>query len=517
MASTTLTDQSVATTYQGVLHAGGAAIPTIGGAPIYDGSGQRTALCVGLSGQNISVVGGIACSSQLSASGLKYPTVDSLYASYPLVSDAHKNIAFGQMDSNALIDLTPSPAGSFGSVEYITVNSKGLVTNLVGNNTTAWATFDGTDKNFSYTINNLVVTCTCIGHGLQAGQVIVIKNDSLTLFSGSFVIQSIDGIHFTFANPTAVASGSGTATIDVAVYSSFNVSSIQRLSVGVFKLTFSVPFKNFRYASTLGTQHSTTNNDIDNLQANVVSNDVYSITIRSFYVTPGNNVALYDNAIVCVHCIGNNIVGDSGSLISYDNFIYSNYPYGEPVNSGPQNLTYNITPAIMAANKWNAVIIGSWAAMNCASGFINTETTATVAGSLSASDLEWNSSGNAGAQKFSYHVLTYINNALYYGQFFYADSPWAKKIVGQYDIESSAASSAILNGLAANGIASWNPAANTVGSANSAWFTNFLTTYLSQMSPINGVTITSTFNAGRSGACYGGFVIFDEYVRFYTP
>jgi hypothetical protein len=229
MASQTLTDQTVASTYQGVLHANGEALPAVSTAIIYDGSGQISSLKLGVSGQGAAVAGGFSCSQQLTAGEIRYTTVDSASgANFPLVSDGNKTAVFGQMTSNALLDLTPSPAGEYGNIQYLAVNSKGLVTNVVGGPATsnAWVTFDGKDVSFTYLINNLTVTCTSIGHSLVTGNIITVKNATNTSLNGSFVVQSSDILNntFTFANPTGATTGSGSGIVDVTIKSSYNVN-----------------------------------------------------------------------------------------------------------------------------------------------------------------------------------------------------------------------------------------------------------------------------------------------------
>lgn len=525
MASQTLLDQTVEDTYQGVLHAQGQPLPASGNALIYDGSGQASALSVGLAGSNVAVAGGFTCSNQLTAGNIRYTTTDSVSgANFPLVSDGNATAVFGQMTSNALLDLSPSPAGSYGSIQYLAVNSKGLVTNVVGGPATssAWVTFEGKDKSFSYTINNLIVQCTAFGHTLAAGNIITIKSATDTGLNGSVIVQSADttsGI-FSFANPTGLTSSSGTGIVDVTIKSSYNVSSVVCNSVGIYTVYFSTAFKNKDYISLCGARYpNTTTTDIENLNANTVSTQKEYVKVRSFYITNGDHVAEYDDGYVSVYCLGSTAEDNSPVPVTFDSYIASSYAWSEGADpGGQQQQIINITPSLMAVNKWNAIVLGVQSNMNCASGGANLTSTNIVNGSTT-STLVWSAAGNSGAQVYLYDVILYTNNQLKYAQFYYSNVGWATQAVNATDINSDAASSAIWNGLVsqinANGLMNAQTT-NATGSSAGTWFSNFLSTYNNQLTSVNSVSINLASVAGRGGACYGGFNMFQTYVRYFT-
>lgn len=522
MASLTLTDQTVASTYQGVLHAGGEALPHVSTTPIYDGSGQISSLRLGISGQGADVAGGFSCSQQLTAGEIRYTTVDSTSgANFPLVSDGNKTAVFGQMTSNALIDLTPSPEGTYGNIQYLAVNSKGLVTNVIGGPATsnAWVTFNGKDVSFTYLINNLTVTCTSIGHSLAAGNIITIKNATNASLNGSFNVQSSDipNNTFTFANPTGVTTGTGSGVVDVTIKSSYNVSSVVRESVGIYRVNFSTAFKNKDYVTVCGAKFpNVTSTDLENLQANTVLAEKGHVKIRSFYITSGNQVTEYDDGYISVYCLGSTNEDNSPTPISFDNFINTNYWWSEQAAPGRSDVVATITPNIMATNKWNMVIIGAYVSFSCRSGGQDILSRVVVDGTTT-SQMNQSSTGNSGAVVFIYHVFLYTNNELKYANFHWTNSGWSPYVINTWDRPDRAAAEAVFNGLNSQGAIINGQQVNTVQSSPGTWITNFINTYGSQFATIQSAAVTFSSNAGRANNCYGGYTMWQNYVRYFTP
>lgn len=518
MASQTLTDQTVASTYQGVLHAGGAALPSSSNTAIYDGSGQVSSLSLGLSGQGAAVAGGFSCSQQLTAGDIRYTTTDSAFgANYPLVSDGNKTAVFGQMTSNALIDLSPSPAGTYGNIQYLAVNSKGLVTNVVGGSTspTAWVTFDGKDVPFTYTVNDLVVTCTAPGHSIATGNIITIKSATNTNLNGSVAVQSADANTFTFANSTGLTTGTGTGIVDVTIKSSYNVTSVARESIGIYRVSFASSFKNKDYITLCGARYpNTVSTDIENLQANTVTAEKTYVRIRSFFVTNGDQVIEYDDGYISVYCMGSTI--DDNSPAVFDTFNYTNFVWKENTSPGTQQQVVNITPALMATNKWNAVVLGCYGYMNCNDGNIAVNLSNTVNGSIN-STLSWSAAGNSNSEVYIYSVVLYTNNQLKYGLFYSTNSSWVTQVVNSPYDNNSAAASSIYSGLNAQSIVNYNQQiVNTNAASPGNWVTNFLSNYDSLLQNVNSVQLTLNSNASSNGQCNGSFVLYQDYVRYFT-
>jgi len=283
MGTVTLTDKLVKDTYKGVLHAQGESLPSTGTVDVYDGGGQQSSLSLGLSGNGGAISGGFSISRQLSAGELKYTETDSLSGAYfPLISDGNKSVVFGQMTSRALIDLVPSPAGTYSSVENITVNSKGLVTNITGgNNLISWAKFNGQDRQCTYTSTSLVVSCVLFGSTIEAGQIITVKNATESDLNGTYVVQTSSGNEFTFANRTGSVL-QGSLTIDIVIVASYNIEKVEKVGSGLFKLTFNTKYNNPYYVTNCGATVDTSTN-VDGLRANVKSQDKDYVIIRAFY------------------------------------------------------------------------------------------------------------------------------------------------------------------------------------------------------------------------------------------
>jgi hypothetical protein len=522
MASQTLTDQTVASTYQGVLHANGEALPAVSTAIIYDGSGQISSLKLGVSGQGAAVAGGFSCSQQLTAGEIRYTTVDSASgANFPLVSDGNKTAVFGQMTSNALLDLTPSPAGEYGNIQYLAVNSKGLVTNVVGGPATsnAWVTFDGKDVSFTYLINNLTVTCTSIGHSLVTGNIITVKNATNTGLNGSFVVQSSDILNntFTFANPTGATTGSGSGIVDVTIKSSYNVSSVVRESVGIYKVNFATEFKNKDYVTVCGAKYpNVARTDLENLQANSVLAQKGYVKIRSFYITSGDQVIEYDDGYISVYCLGSTVEDNSPTPVSFDSFINTNAHWSEAAAPAGSTITASITPAVMSTNKWNMVIIGAYESFSCVSGCQGIESRVVVNGATT-SQMNQGSCGNSGAETAIYHVFIYTNNELKYANFHWTNSGWSPYVTNAWDRPNKNAALAAFNGLYSQGAIVNNQIVNVQQSSPGTWVTNFLNSYGSEFTIIQSADVTFYTVAGRANRCNGGYVVWQNYIRYFTP
>lgn len=529
-----LTDQPVKQTYMGVLHAQGEMVPAAGLVPVYDGVGQQTSLEVGLSGNGAAVNGGLSISQALSAGELVYTTQDSVSGNnFPLVSLGSGRVGFGQITSNALLDLTPSPATTVSSIEQITVNSKGLVTRLVGNNNPnstalAWVKFDGTDiTGVSYTISSTVITCTrLLGVNVIPGQFVTIKNATNAQLNGTYVVQTVpSSSQFTIANPypASIVTGTGTLTIDMIVKSSYNVNKVERIGtkVGHYRITFTKSFNNSNYTVVCGSTYPGYNlSDIENLQANCIGTANGYVDVRAFYVSPTNSVTEYDDGVISVVCTGNlQEQGDVNPPINFSNYIWDGRCAGEPATIDTTTLTYNITPEFMTTNRFNAIIIGAESTMNCRSGGSSVDLINTINGNQ-VSRIAWNSGGNSGQAVYAYCVFLYANNNLYYGNFWWTNGgATAIPTNGySYDRNDEAAAQSIFSGLLACGIVpNWGVSLNNTASCSNSWLTNFVNTYAANMSVINSASLSHTIYGARGGPCYGGFNMVHSYVRYFTP
>lgn len=521
MASTSLTDKQTKDVYTGLIHAGGQALPLTDTAVLYDGYGQASSLSIGLSSNGAEIAGGLLCTGQLSAGNIRFTTTDSPSgANFPLVSNGNGLAEFGQINSESIIDLLPAPTGMYRNIQNIAVDSRGLITNAVGNSTadTAWMTFDGADVSFSYTISNLVVTCLSIGHTLKTGDIITVVNATDTGLNGTVVVQSANtatGV-FTFANPTAITSSTGIGTIDVTVKASYNACSVTCDGTGVYTIDFSTAFSNKDYVAVCGAKYPTgATTAIENLQVNVVSKTVNSITVRCFYITGSDQVTEYDGYI-SVYCTGSSVSDNAPVPISFDCFTNTNYFWSPSVNSGTQNQIISITPSLMASNKWNAIVVGVKAFMNCLAGSANITSNNTVNGT-DTTTIEWSNAGNTRATAFVYVVCLYTNNTLKYGQFYFTNSSWSTESVNDTDINDKAAATAIFSGLFSQDIPGTTLLSNSNDTAPGNWLINFLNTYGDQLTVVNSVDINMSSSATQTGSCNGDYNMYQNYVKYYTP
>lgn len=119
----------IAESYDGLLHANAEPIGATGKSKIYDGSGQETALSLGLDGNGATVSGSLS-TSDLKVGQLTMPKVAGSQGSVA-VQNANNELEMSDgLPSSILDDLNPSPAGTYTGISSITVNSKGLVTEV---------------------------------------------------------------------------------------------------------------------------------------------------------------------------------------------------------------------------------------------------------------------------------------------------------------------------------------------------------------------------------------------------
>jgi len=118
----------IADSYTGILHSEGE-IPSSGKTPVYDGLGNTSSLSIGRNGNGATVSG------QLSASNLKvgtqgYPSTTGSVGSI-VIQETSGSLGYTtSLSGSYLSDLSPNPADRYKSIDYIDVNSKGLVTKI---------------------------------------------------------------------------------------------------------------------------------------------------------------------------------------------------------------------------------------------------------------------------------------------------------------------------------------------------------------------------------------------------
>jgi hypothetical protein len=532
---TNLLDQTVESTYEGVLHAEGAALPLIGLQTIYDGSGQASALAMGISGNGIQVSGGLSISGKLSAGVLEFTNVDSVSGEgFPLVTDGNGNVDFGQIVIEALPDMDPNPDGSYSQIDTINVNSKGLVEQIfLSPIRQCWVNFDGKPiTGITYTIDagasGGVVNCTKVNHGLATGQIISLTASDVIL-NGDYPVTKGDANNFSFPLPNVTAV-SGTLGINTVIRSAYNVKSVARVGAGKYTINFNDTFNNNMYMTqvTKGSHLNPAANPAtpatgDNGWAIVLSQNAQNVNVFS-----QNGDCTNMNVFV----VGNTLIYENDEpQLFYTNYRYRNLYFNQEVgetgsctvDSGFQ--TYTIDPAYMAANKLIAVEIATRGLDHCRVGYSN------VYANNSVTDINGNIYNSSFIRTTNYEkkygqsesnaygvttFIAYIDNQLYYKNF-YTSQVTATASFSAVDVKTSDANipPKILNRRASY------CTKNASGSGTStSYFTDILTKYGLQPANATGfiriqtATISTRLIAKHNGECGGG-LRGEKYIKEY--
>lgn len=135
-----LQNQYIDDTFDGLLHANGQSLGS-GLNLIYDGSGQASALSLGLASEG-ATISGLLSSSTFKVGSLTYPSEVGTTGSVAYLSDPNTISFTSSLPSTVLAPLSPSPSGRYGGyydenddfvrnhIYNVTINSKGLVTDV---------------------------------------------------------------------------------------------------------------------------------------------------------------------------------------------------------------------------------------------------------------------------------------------------------------------------------------------------------------------------------------------------
>ena len=533
---TSLLDQTVESTYEGVLHAQGAALPTQGLQTIYDGSGQASALALGVSGNGAQVIGGMAITGKLSAGELEYTNTDSVSGDgFPLVSDGNGRVNFGQIIIDALPDLDPNPEGSYTQIDTVTVNNKGLIEQiLLSPIRQCWVNFDGVPiTNVSYTVSTGtavsggVARCTKANHGLATGQIINLVASDANL-NGAYPVTRSDANTFTFPLPEVYAGASGTLTVNTTIRSAYNVKSVSRISTRNYRIEFNDSFNNNMYMTQI-TKGSHVN-PAANPATPATGNNGWAIVLNQNQ----NYVDVYSQNNDCnnmnVLVIGNTLLyGIDEPQMFYTNFRYKNYYYlaerGESgscsIDTGVQ--TYTITPEYMAQNKLIAVEIVARCYDKCRDGYYSLAVNNVV---TDVNNVVYNSSfsrtTSVGSMQSTVDRITtlivYIDNQLYYKNFYTGITNATTSAVT--DVKTTNANNA--PNIDKRSIPFCYKNRSGTGTTTS-YITDFLTKYGLQTSSassfvrIKSATISTSIKSAHSGDCEGGISAYKYVKEFFIP
>jgi len=124
--ATDLTNINISDSYKGLIHANGASLPEPSiQQPLYDGSGQKSSLSIGVEGVGASVSGPLSISGQLSAGAFTYPASPATNG-YVLTQVNSTTISLTSVSD--ILRTAPRVAdGTYNNVQSITVTN-GLIT-----------------------------------------------------------------------------------------------------------------------------------------------------------------------------------------------------------------------------------------------------------------------------------------------------------------------------------------------------------------------------------------------------
>lgn len=527
-----LLDQSVESTYEGVLHAEGAALPLQGTQIIYDGSGQASSLEVGVSGNGIAIAGGLSITGKLSTGALEFTNVDAASGEgFPLVTDGAGNVDFGQIVLDALPDLDPNPEGSYAQIDSININNKGLVEQVfLSPIRQCWVNFDGVPiTNVAYTVNTGVsggvVDCQKVAHGLANGQIISLTATDVTI-NGAYPVTVTDSNNFTFPLPKDYASASGTLGINTTIRSAYNVAKVTRLAAGKYNVRFNDTFNNNMYMVQATKGWHT--NPAANPASPATGNNGWVVVLEQ----GSQEVVVYSQNGDCnnmnILAIGNTLVYSIDKpQMFYTNYNYRDYYYlaekGErgscSINTG--TISYTITPEYMAQNKLIAVEVSIYGYDRCREGSYTLNATNVVTDTddvvyTSTFSRATSTGGKPSAIDRVTTIIVYIDNTLYYKNFFTGLTTVSTSTA--VDIRTTDAN-AVPRIDAAN-IAYCKKNLSGTKTTNS-YITDLLTKYGFQPSSANGfraiksATITNSLRAAHTGDCEGGIATYRYIKEFF--
>lgn len=428
-------DQTVESTYQGVLHAEGTALPTQGNQIIYDGSGQASALALGISGNGVEIAGGLSISGKLSSGMLEFTNVDAVSGrGFPLVTDGNGNVDFRQIILEALPDLDPDPQGSYDQIDTIVLNSKGLVEQVFESPIRqCWVNFDGkpiTAVTYTITqdISSILVNCNKGSHGLANGQIISLTATDAAL-NGVYPVTVVNPGEFSFPLPAdyTILASSGTLGISTTIRSAYNIEKVTRNKAGNYTVWFDSTFNNNNYMVQV-TKGSHLN-PADNPATPATGDNGWAIVLQQ----AANNVTVFSQNGDCtnmnVMAIGNTLIYEIDSpQLFYTTYSYDNYY--EILNALPQSCvidsgdhTYLIDANYMRQNKLIAVEISIRGSDASSAGYYKMSMNTSVVG---VDNNTYNSSfkRTTSLQDVIYGrldrctaIILYLDNKLYYKNF----------------------------------------------------------------------------------------------------
>lgn len=553
-----LFDQTVASTYKGVLHAEGAALPSTGIQQIYDGAGQPSALSMGTSGNGADIAGGLSLTGKLTAGQVEYTNVDSASGEgFTLVTDGQGRAFFGQFIVDAMRDLEPSPEGTYTQIDTITVNSKGLVTDVNPSPIReCWVNFDGQPiTDVLYEVSPGVpgftpgeIACVKDGHGLASGQIVNLTASDVSL-NGAYPVTVFTDSQFTIPLPLNYVASAGTLTISTTIRSAYNVSKVNRDGAGRYSVFFTDTYNNNMYMTQVskGTHIVPATNP-----ERVNGNSGWSIVTKQM----PTYVSVYSQSGDCVNMNvltkGNTLIYQVDTAEAPSNYplLYTNYRYYDGWLNYEQNEasfggctmntpvdTFTIDADYMAQNKLIAFEVLLAGADWCRGGFYSANYLTSVVDAVgtvhNSKFLVASTTPEYNKKSFGIRtIILLIGNKLYYKTLYggrvFDRGKFVSIVDPNYDLSSKFVPTD--GQLTAGGIVPSYPRKKSTfcGFRNMAGVkttTSYITPIIQDLGfdvnnpaafrQIRSAVISVNFTSRHTGDCVGGFSIWKERREFY--
>jgi len=184
-----------------------------------------------------------------------------------------------------------NPAGVAGDID-LSANRAGV--------SSAWVNFHGVPTSGTYSRTGSLVTVTMTGHGMTTGQIVDLDFTSGTATDGTYVVTVINANTFTVTD-AASGSTSGNVSRDTWLRGNFNVSRVERLNTGVYRVNFASPLAHAFYAVLMSSkgEDNTTIAANNNPRPTAYSGQTVN-TVRVYGVNLGSGLTDAENFSVVV-------------------------------------------------------------------------------------------------------------------------------------------------------------------------------------------------------------------------
>lgn len=176
MASTKLTQTKISSTYTGIMHANGEALPVTGLIYVYDGVGNKTSLQVSRSGQGISVDGAITSTSNINGSSI---TTNGVIQNSSIIINGNQ------------INSVPVSTLALAYQAYDGTNTTAYNTVIYDGKNATVATFTGSTK-------SLTVIGSIQANTFNATSSIRFKENLQPITNALNIVKQLEGVTFTW-------------------------------------------------------------------------------------------------------------------------------------------------------------------------------------------------------------------------------------------------------------------------------------------------------------------------------